>query len=381
MPPRSRVMTQERASSSFPTTVAEPKQTEPKKTDAPADPHRDSRGALHDVSNALTVMLGWVAEARSPDATPEAVAYALRIIEHRARAARNLARRAIGAEVSQAEENDQVDAILRETVDSLAVEATRAGVRLSLEARSRARIHWSSDLSQVVTNIVLNAIAHAPRGTDVIVMSTSGDEGQVHVDIEDRGPGVAPPRRDSIFEGDTTRKGGAGVGLPHARAIARAAGGEVELVPSVAGACFRVTWPSRDNPAIAPRSTARELVLEGLQVLLIEDDADVIALLETALGARGATLKVARTSDQMKSRLAEGVPDAVLVDLSPIEGDVAGALGMLRRTAPEALLVLITGSANASAVPAAATDGIRWVRKPFEVAEIVGVLANRDDGG
>ncbi len=352
--------------------MAEPKKTEP------LDPHRDARGALHDVSNALTVMLGWVSEARSPDATPEAVAYALRIIEQRARAARNLARRAIGAEVSVAEEQDQVDAILRETIDALAVEAQRAGVRLSLDTQSRARVHWGSDLSQVVTNIVLNALAHAPRGSDVIVMSIAGEEGVVHVDIEDRGPGVPVPRRDSIFEGDSTRKGGAGVGLPHARAIARAASGDVELVPSVAGACFRITWPTRDSPAVAPRSTSRELVLEGLNVLVVEDDGDVIALLETALGARGASLSVAKTAEQMKLRLSEGAPDAVLVDLSPIEDDVAGALNLLRRAAPEALLVLITGSANAAAIPASSAEGIRWVRKPFEVGEIVNVLANRD---
>jgi CheY-like chemotaxis protein len=366
-------MTQGVASSNFPRVVGDAKKNQP------ADPHQDPRGALHDVSNALTVMLGWVSEARAPGATPESVAYALRIIEQRARAARNLARRSIGADAPGADEHDQLDVVVRETVDSLAVEANRAGVRLALEAGTRTRIDFSGDLSQVVTNIVLNAIAHAPRGTDVIVMtSLSDDADHVYVDIEDRGPGVPVPRRDSVFEGDSTRAGGAGVGLPHARAVARAAGGEVEIVPSVAGACFRVTWPTHGPAAAAPRSTARELVLQGLQVLIIEDDSDVIALLETALEARGATLRVARTADQMRSRLAEGPPDAVLVDLSPIESDVAGALRLLRSTAPEANLVLMTGSANAAAVPQAEAEGLRWVRKPFEVAEIVSVLTSRD---
>ena len=63
------------------------------------DPKRAALGALHEVSNALTVLLGWVAEAREPDATPEEVERALRIIEQRGRAARDLARRAIGAKV------------------------------------------------------------------------------------------------------------------------------------------------------------------------------------------------------------------------------------------------------------------------------------------
>lgn len=342
----------------------------------PADPYADLRGALHDVSNALTVMLGWVSEARSPDATPESVAYALRILEQRGRAARDLARRAIGAAVETADQPELVDAILRETMDALAVEASHAGVRSKLDARSRARIHCAGDLSQVVTNLVLNAIAHAPRGSDVLVSVAMG-EGEIYVDIEDRGPGVPAPRRDSIFNGDSKREGGAGVGLPHARAVARACGGDVELVPSVAGACFRITWPCLESAAAAPRSTARELVLQGLRVLVVEDDVDVINLLDAALGARGATLVVARTAHEMKARLAEGPPDAVLVDLSPIADDVAGALGSLRRSAPEATLVLITGSAT-GATPIGQDPDIQWVRKPFEVAEIVAALTRRE---
>jgi len=61
------------------------------------DPKRDALGALHEVSNALTVLLGWVAEARDPSAADEDVKNALRIVEQRARSARDLARRAIGA--------------------------------------------------------------------------------------------------------------------------------------------------------------------------------------------------------------------------------------------------------------------------------------------
>jgi hypothetical protein len=63
-----------------------------------ADPHRDVTGALHDVSNALTVLLGWVTEARTGRGSPEQVNRALAIVEERARTARDLARRAIGAQ-------------------------------------------------------------------------------------------------------------------------------------------------------------------------------------------------------------------------------------------------------------------------------------------
>ena len=65
-----------------------------------ADPHRDVTGALHDVSNVLTVLLGWAAEARSASESPAQLERALAIIEEKAREARDVARCAIGAQTS-----------------------------------------------------------------------------------------------------------------------------------------------------------------------------------------------------------------------------------------------------------------------------------------
>jgi hypothetical protein len=85
------------------------------------DPHDDVTGALHDVSNTLTVLLGWVAEARAAGATEESVQRALFVIESRARVARDLARRAIGAAPSIIDGGAPLDVVLRDVVDGLAV--------------------------------------------------------------------------------------------------------------------------------------------------------------------------------------------------------------------------------------------------------------------
>ena len=94
----------------------------------PKDPHRDLACVLHDVSNALTVLLGWVGEAKRPDASPEAVAYALAIVEQRARIARDLARAAIGA--PRIDEQRSIGEIVGEVLVALRVEAARAGTGL-----------------------------------------------------------------------------------------------------------------------------------------------------------------------------------------------------------------------------------------------------------
>ncbi len=340
---------------------------------APVDPHRDLAGALHDVSNALTVMLGWVQESRADHATRESVAYALGIIEQRARIARDLARRAIGAGAKILDQDGQLDATLRDALDALAVMATRVGVRVRLVgAAAGVKVPAAGDLSQIVTNLVMNALAYAPTGSEVTVSAEATTDRAGVIDVTDRGSGVAPARRDSIFEGDTKREGGAGVGLRHARALARAIGGDVELIADPHGARFRVTWPRLDGLPKPPQSVARIRVLEGTRVLVLEDDGDVIDLLEASLGARGAEVTIVRSHTELAAALTKP-HDAALLDLSPIAGSERAAFDALRMFAPNARIVVMTG--NAEGLPKEiATDGVRLVRKPFEVSEIVAAL-------
>ena len=357
----------------------------------PADGHDDApddvTGALHDVSNALTVLLGWVAEARAEDAPPETVAFALDIIERRARMARALARRAIGATPMDGEGEDDLEALLRDVVEGLRIEADRAGVTLvrslaapeaSVSASGRpmpllVRVLAPAEASHALTNLLLNALAYAPAGSAVRVRVTVDDRAFLF-DVEDDGPGVAPEVRPQIFSGVSLRRGGAGVGLRHARAMARAVDGDLVLLESVRGARFRLTWPRLDpRIPLPPPSLSRRRPLEGRRILVVEDDPDVVGLLETALGARGAVVTVARTQGELGPALRGEPHDAALLDMSPLEKDLRGALDALRAHSPEARLVVITGSTG-GLPPELAPRAARWVRKPFEVSEVVDAL-------
>jgi CheY-like chemotaxis protein/anti-sigma regulatory factor (Ser/Thr protein kinase) len=338
----------------------------------PSDPHRDLAGVLHDVSNALTVLLGWVGEARAPTATPEAIAYALTIVEQRARIARDLARHAIGS--PRIDEQREIGAVVEEVAKALAVEAQRAHVRLAVFGGDAvAKVAGALDISQVLTNLALNAIAYAPEDSAVEITVAVEDD-RVTILVADQGPGVAPELREGIFQGVSLRPQGTGVGLRHARALARASSGEVALVEHGGrGARFCVSWPRVDAVPRPPVSTSRVNDLSGLRVLLVEDDVAVTQLLETALEARGAVVAVARSAPELTAALAFGPYDAALIDLSPIAPDAAGALAALRARCPEARIVLVTG--NADALPAAlGTDAFELVRKPFEVREVLAVL-------
>jgi len=340
------------------------------------DPHRDLAGVLHDVSNALTVLLGWVGEARAADASPETVAYALTIIEQRARLARDLARHAIGS--PRIDEQLPAGEIAREVVDALAVEASRVAVTMIVTGGdTTAKVAGALDVSQVLTNVVMNALVYAPQGSEVTI-DISADDERVSILVSDRGPGVPPSRRESIFLGDSLRPGGTGVGLRHSRELARAAGGDIELVESTPpeGARFRICWPRVDAVPRPPLSTSRVRELAGVRVLIVEDDVAVTQLLETALEGRGADVTIASTGAELTAAIASAPYHAALVDLSPIAEDAEGALERLRSSSPGIDVVLITGSAD-RLPDAAAAEQMKLVRKPFELSEVLAALTKK----
>ena len=103
-------------------------------------------------------------------------------------------------------------------------------------------------LARIIAPLVDNATRHARSR---VVFGATADDGRVRVTVTDDGPGVAGAAREEIFDPGVraaTRDGhrGAGLGLPLARRLARAVGGDVTLAPARAGAGaeFRVDLPA-----------------------------------------------------------------------------------------------------------------------------------------
>jgi signal transduction histidine kinase len=88
-------------------------------------------------------------------------------------------------------------------------------------------------LRQVITNLIDNAVKYSPAGAEVDV-DTFAQNGLIHVEVRDRGPGVAPEHQTLIFEkfgrvSGEHAKPGTGLGLFIARSIAEAHGGSLEV--------------------------------------------------------------------------------------------------------------------------------------------------------
>lgn len=149
-------------------------------------------------------------------------------------------------------ETVRLDALLKR----LAGRQTRAAegqIRVTLPEQA---VWVSGDpdrLSQIILNLLDNAIRHTPPGTPVHVkLERSGS--RVLLSVRDEGPGIASPHLEHIFERfyriDPSRNrgsGGAGLGLPLAQALARIHGGEL-TVSSHHGCSFTLDLPAGSEP-------------------------------------------------------------------------------------------------------------------------------------
>jgi signal transduction histidine kinase len=121
----------------------------------------------------------------------------------------------------------------------------------------------SDRLTQVLRNLVRNAVAHTSPG-DRVQLSASARDGRLQITVSDTGPGIPAADLEVIFERfhrlDQSRSrdsGGTGLGLPIARAIVEAHGGWIraESAPD-RGATFRVELPGYRPPGDASDATS-----------------------------------------------------------------------------------------------------------------------------
>jgi signal transduction histidine kinase len=146
-------------------------------------------------------------------------------------------------------------------------------LRLGVPERLPAVVDEEKVVS-VVSNLVANAIRHAPAG-GMVRCSLSTGPGRLILQVADDGPGVAPEQREAIFERYRrgTRSAGTGLGLAIVGEIVSLHGGTVAVGDAPeGGALFTVELPLRTQRAMTARpAPQRSLALADRQKAIVEE--------------------------------------------------------------------------------------------------------------
>jgi signal transduction histidine kinase len=152
------------------------------------------------------------------------------------------------AEIVGVARSTDAHAVAEQAAKSARGAATERGLTVQVtSAVSEVRVAAESDLiDRALAPIVENAVRFAQHRVDIAIRTETN---QVIFEIRDDGPGVNAAIREQIFEPGISHSAngggsGAGLGLPLARRLARAAGGEISCLPAAAGASFALSLPA-----------------------------------------------------------------------------------------------------------------------------------------
>ncbi|MCF8035012.1 MAG: PAS domain-containing protein [Desulfarculaceae bacterium] len=144
--------------------------------------------------------------------------------------------------------------LLRTTITLIAHRMELGGVELSLELADEPLLTWgdSSQIQQVLTNLVFNAIEAMPEGGELNIRGNkSQGSQQVVLEFADTGEGIAPENLGHLFEpffSTKSRGHGVGLGLSMVYGILREHQGNVEVESEPGqGALFRVSLPALED--------------------------------------------------------------------------------------------------------------------------------------
>lgn len=356
----------------------------------------------HELRTPLSAIVGWVHLLRTAALNPESRQRALDAIERSTRTQMQLIEDLLDVSAIITG-NLRVD---RRAVDLAAVvEASIEAVRPSLEAKGlelRTQIEpavpsVSGDpdrLQQVVSNLMTNAVKFTPAG-GVIEVELRRRDFDVEIRVRDTGCGIEAEFLPHVFDrfqraeaGRASARAGLGLGLAIVHRIVDLHGGVVLADSAGAGhgACFTVKLPVpvgldgtavgpalEEAPAIAP-SLPRPL--EGVRVLVVEDQADARELIVVVLQQAGAEVTgAASAAEALRVFVAEGF-DAIVSDIGLPDGDGYKLLQRIRQRGATVPAIALTAYTRVEDRERALSAGFQLhMAKPIEPWRLVAAVS------
>jgi signal transduction histidine kinase/CheY-like chemotaxis protein len=246
-------------------------------------------------------------------------------------------------------------------------------------------------LSQVLENLVINALKFTPEGGRITVWAVRVDTGRgaAEIRVSDTGIGIPESQIGKIFnrfhqvDGSTTRRfGGVGLGLAIVKSILDAHGAAISVESEVGhGTSFRFTLPLLEKGAEAPgrEDRATSHVDEGL-VLVVDDDLELLRLTKSDLEREGFAVLTATTGEEGIRLAARRRPDVILLDLLLPDKSGLEVLQALKGEPVTRGIPVIVVSIASDGIRSLSLGAAEWLRKPVDSGTVAGTVRRLLEG-
>jgi CheY-like chemotaxis protein len=362
----------------------------------------------HEIRSPLTAILGWCHMLRQGGLEQSVADRALETIERNARTQVQLIEDLI--DISRVTTGKlrlqirplEIKKVLKAALDSIRPAADAKSIKVDSHVKEEAiLIAGDPDrLQQVFFNLLSNAVKFTPANGRVdVTLEHLGSN--IQITVTDSGAGIRsdflPYVFDRFTQADTTtarKHGGLGLGLAIVRHLVELHGGSVEAESAGEGkgASFTVRLPLRpsrqdtddleptDAVATAPGISAESRMLEGIRILLVEDEAETRDLLVSMLTARGADVKACASTAEALETLEHWRPSVLVSDIGMPDEDGYSLIKKIRKLGSEQRnipAVALTAYARAEDRMRVLASGFQMhVAKPVEALELMVVIAS-----
>jgi PAS domain S-box-containing protein len=363
----------------------------------------------HEIRSPLNSILGWAQMLRRGKLDQAETERATEIIERNAKAQSQLIEdlldisRVITGKLTINVRSVELAQIIEAAIDSIrpAAEAKSIQLRARLESKDSLVSGDPNRLQQIVWNLLSNAVKFTPRH-GLVEVSLGRVDSHFQITVSDSGVGISPEFLPFVFDRfsqantTTERKyGGLGLGLAIVRHLVELHGGaaKADSPGEGQGTTFTVTLPvkaireemselERAAPSVGYADFLTDAItLDGLRVMIVDDEAEARDLLTAMLTRRGAEVKACASAAEALESVEGWRPSVLVSDIGMPDEDGYALIGRLRALGPERggriPAVALTAYARSEDRMRALTSGFQvHMPKPIEAGELVVVIAS-----
>jgi signal transduction histidine kinase/DNA-binding response OmpR family regulator len=231
--------------------------------------------------------------------------------------------------------NYPVNELVKGACETLRLSAEKKGVELKLDLQDAASSIYADEdkMTQVLTNLVGNALKFTPTG-GTIVVKTWNEGSHVCISVRDSGLGIAPEHHGRIFEkfgqvdtSETREIKGSGLGLPIAKSIVEAHKGTISVASELGqGSTFMIRLDNQSDEAVTPSSSDEQVVKPPVttapidphvqrRVLIVDDEINIRRFLRHTLEQESYDVLEAASGQEALARAIRERPHLILLDL------------------------------------------------------------------